>query len=138
MVGLTKKPEVELPAEKPGVTTSTGLQVLPPLSTPSPPFIACLPSSHLHSISKLPLCSYCLPADHVVMPCTSLLLFGWPGAGQIESQRQMLSSHARWQHACASVTSYVWVPKMVAVVGLHYCITINSCCHGSALIGKSS
>ena len=37
MVGLTKKREEELPAEKPGVTTSTGLQVLltPPLLPPS-------------------------------------------------------------------------------------------------------
>ena len=36
MVGLTKKREEELPAEKPGVTTSTGLQVLTP--PPGPPF----------------------------------------------------------------------------------------------------
>ena len=36
MVGLTKKREEELPAEKPGVTTSTGLQVLPCITPPPP------------------------------------------------------------------------------------------------------
>lgn len=56
MVGLTKKREEELPAEKPGVTTSTGLQVLrlttsPPF--PSQPFLThFLPSSNMHSTSK--------------------------------------------------------------------------------------
>ena len=92
MVGLTKKREEELPAEKPGVTTSTGLQVLP-LAPHSPPVpLPVRPSSNMRSWSELSVCFYCLAicrsdvcctspflllADHVVMLCALLLQSAW-------------------------------------------------------------